>query len=133
MVRKPLSLVCRSTPVHCLISNYTCVYVIGVLIQVYLFATCNITFSYLGTMIVDKKFIPVTGGGTVKVTGPCFKPWNKRIKCKFEHTETTGKIISSDTALCPLPLYTTLGEHILWLSEDNGNTFNFYAVIYVHW
>ena len=42
---------------------------------------------------------------------------------------TVGRTISLETALCPLPLFTRLGQHHLWLSEDIGITFNFHAVI----
>ena len=80
-------------------------------------------------MVTDKKFIPITGGGTIKLTGPCFKSRNKKVTCQFEHTETVGRIINLNTALCPLPLFTRLGQHRLWLSEDSGNTFSFYTII----
>ena len=80
-------------------------------------------------MVTDKKFIPITGGGIIKLTGPCFKSRNKKVTCKFEHTETVGRITDLNTALCPLPLFTRLGQHRLWLSEDSGNTFNFYTMI----
>ena len=89
----------------------------------------NNYFVYAGSMVTDKRFIPITGGDTVKITGPCFKSQNKMVTCKFEHTETVGRIIDLNTALCPLPLFTRLGQHHLWLSEDNGNTFNFYTII----
>ena len=80
-------------------------------------------------MIVDKKYVPVTGGGAITITGPCFQSLIKKVICKFEHTETTGVIIDSNNALCPLPLFTRLGQHVIWLSEDNERTFNFYAII----
>jgi len=79
-------------------------------------------------MIVDKKFIPITGSGSIKVSGPCFMSQNK-VTCKFEHTETIGRVINSNTALCPLPLFIRLGRHYLLLSDDDGNTFKFYTII----
>ena len=82
-----------------------------------------------GSLIVDKKFIPITGGGVIKIIGPCFQLENVTIICKFEHTTTIGRTISLETALCPLPLFTRLGQHLLWISEDNGTTFDFHAVI----
>ena len=82
-----------------------------------------------GSMIVDKKYVAVTGGGAITITGPCFQSLTKKVICKFEHTETTGEIIDSNNALCPLPLFTRLGQHVIRLSENNGATFNFYAMI----
>ena len=82
-----------------------------------------------GSLIVDKKFIPITGGGAIKIYGACFLLQDVKVICRFEHATTIGRIISSDSALCPLPLFTRLGQHLLWLSEDNGITFNSHAVI----
>ena len=84
---------------------------------------------YIGSAIVDKKFIPITGGGAITITGPCFQSLIRKVICNFEHTKTTGAIIGSNTALCPLPLFTRLGQHRLWLSEDNGHSFNFHTII----
>ena len=80
-------------------------------------------------MIVDRKNIPITGGGLIQLTGPCFKSQDTQVICKFEHYETVGRIINSSTALCPLPLFIRLGQHFLWLSDDNGNTFTYYTII----
>jgi len=49
--------------------------------------------------------------------------------CKFEHIETTGKLTSLRVGLCPLPLFNRLGQHVLWISDDDGKTFNFYTVL----
>ena len=63
------------------------------------------------------------------MTGPTFGSPSKKLTCKFEHTETIGRVISVHVAFCPLPLFTRLGQHILWISDDTGGSFKFYAVM----
>jgi len=82
----------------------------------------------VGAAIIDKKYIPITGGGLVTVSGPSYQPQAARILCKFEHIQTIGKLTSSSVGLCPLPLFNRLGQHVLWISDDDGTTFNFYTV-----
>ena len=86
-------------------------------------------FIPVGAAITDRKYIPIIGGGLVTVSAPCYKPQADKILCKFEHVQTIGKLNSSSVGLCPLPLFSKLGQHVLWISDDDGATFNYYTVL----
>ena len=88
-----------------------------------------IYFECVGFGVVDRKFVPITGGGLVTVSGPCFHRQAKKILCNFEHVQTVGRKSGPNTALCPLPLFTRLGPHVLQLSDDNGTTFKFNTLL----
>ena len=90
--------------------------------------------------MVDRKFIPLTGGGLVTIKGPCFPNPDTTITCKFEHgqiaraiyghvSQTIGKTTGPTSALCPLPLFARLGPSVLNISDDDGATFKFHVVL----
>ena len=94
----------------------------------------------VGAAVVDRKFIPVTGGGLITIKGPCFLNLDSKIICEFEHgqiaqaiyghpSRTIGKTTGSNSALCPLPLFARLGPSVLNISDDDGATFKFYVVL----
>lgn len=96
----------------------------------------------VGAGVVDRKFVPITGGGLVSIKGPCFSNPNNKLTCKFEHvhmpriirghvSQTEGKIAGPSSALCPLPLFNRLGPSVLNISDNNGATFKFHVVLNV--
>ena len=86
---------------------------------------------YLGFGVADHKFVSITGGGLVTVSGPCFHRQAKKILCSFEHVQTVGRKSGPTSVLCPLPLFTRLGPHVLQLSDDDGGSFKFSVLLHI--
>ena len=71
----------------------------------------------------------------MKLSGPCFNTSNEKIICKFYdanknqiHKSINGIITIHDKgnekAICPMPLFHTLGRHSVFITVDNNITYN---------
>ena len=83
---------------------------------------------------MDPDTPSIINGGVMKLSGPCFSASNKTITCKFNdsngkevHEPINGIITNNkgnEKAICPMPLFKTLGGHSVVITVDNGKMYN---------
>ena len=68
----------------------------------------------------------------MKLSGPCFNTTNEKITCIFYDTNgkrvTVNGIITindkgNEKAICPMPLFTTLGSHNVTINLNDGTSY----------
>ena len=84
---------------------------------------------------VDPDTPSIINGGVMKLSGPCFNTNNEVITCMFYdanekevHEPIKGIITINDKgnekAICPMPLFKTLGHHSVVITVDNSKKYN---------
>ena len=64
------------------------------------------------------------GGTQVLISGPCFNS-TSQVVCDFDSMQTSGRLLSNQTALCVSPTFYKVGRIPLRVSLDGGVTFLF--------
>ena len=84
-------------------------------------------------LVVDPDTPSIINGGVMKLSGPCFNTSNEVITCMFKdasgkkvHESINGIITNNkgnEKAICPMPLFKTLGGHSVVITVGNGKMY----------